>query len=371
MTTSPPAPTSDALFALLRPELAPLRAYAAPAGTLPIKLDANESPWPLSQALRARLATSLAELPLHRYPDPYATAVRVPLAAQLHARPDELVLGCGSDELIALLCTALARPREGRARAVVLYPTPTFSMYRITALAHGLEPLEVPLGADFALDLPKMRAAIAEHRPNLIFLATPNNPTGNAFADDDLRAVIAAAPESLVVLDEAYAAFAGRSLSAWCAEYANVALLGTLSKFGLAAARVGWARLPGALATEVDKARQPFNLNALSQAIAALALGALRPELDAHVAAIVAERTRLTDALALLPSLQVTPSQANFLLVRFAADPTPLVEKLAAAGIAVRAFSETQVALRRCVRITIGTPRENDALLTVLSRELR
>jgi len=362
---------SDAMRALVRPELAQLRAYAAPAGTLPIKLDANESPWPLSQAIRDRLAATLAAIPLHRYPDPRAMAVRTPLAALLEAEPDELVLGSGSDELIALLCTALSRPREGRARAVVLYPTPTFAMYRITALAHGLEPVEVPLRADFTLDLPAMCAAIAEHRPSLVFLATPNNPTGNAFAHQDLREILTAAPESLVVLDEAYGPFTGRSLTSWCDRYANVALLGTLSKIGLAAARVGWARLPAGLAAEVEKARQPFNLSALSQAAAALALGELRPELDAHVAAIVAERARLAAAFAALRGIHVTPSQANFFLVRFDGDPSPVVRGLAAAGIAVRSFHGHGGALANHVRITVGTPRENDALLDVLTRVLR
>jgi histidinol-phosphate aminotransferase len=369
MSDTRPTPTPhDALADLVRPELAQLRAYAAPSGAPPIKLDANESPWPLPAALRARIAADLAEISLHRYPDPRADAVRRPLAAKLGARPEQIVLGSGSDEVIALLCTALARPREGRTRAVVLYPTPTFVMYRITALAHGLEPVEVPLRPDFSLDVPAMQAAIAAHRPSLVFLATPNNPTGNAFDDDALRAVIASAPASLVVIDEAYAAFAGRSLSRWCDEHPNVALLGTLSKIGLAAARVGWARLPDALAAEVEKARQPFNLNALSQAVAALALGPLAPELDAHVAAIVAERARLGRALALLPGVRVTPSDANFFLLRFDADPGPLVARLASEGIAVRYFGGHGAALDRCVRVTVGTPTENDALLAALTR---
>jgi len=359
-----PAP----LAALVRPELAQLRAYAAPAGTPPIKLDANESPWPLPPALRARIASELAEIALHRYPDPRADGVRARLAARLGARPEQLVLGSGSDEVIALLCTALARPREGRARAVVLYPTPTFVMYRITALAHGLEPVEVPLRPDFSLDVPAMQAAIAAHRPSLVFLATPNNPTGNTFTDDAIRAVIASASESLVVIDEAYAAFAGRSLSAWCDDHPNVALLGTLSKIGLAAIRLGWARLPAALAAEVEKARQPFNVNALSQAVAALALGPLAPEFDAHVAAIVAERARLGRALAALPAVHVSPSDANFFLLRFDADPGPLVARLAAEGIAVRYFAGHGAALERCVRVTVGTPTENDALLAALTR---
>jgi histidinol-phosphate aminotransferase len=356
--------------ASLRPELADLRAYSVPAEPAPVKLDANESPWPLPPALRERIARTLAELPLHRYPDPRATELRARLAAHLGARPEELVLGSGSDEVIALLCTAFARPRDGADRAAVLVPTPTFVMYRITALTHGLRPVEVPLDESLQLDVPAMRAALEAHRPSLCFLATPNNPTGNAFRDHDLRALVEGAPYTLFLLDEAYAAFAGRSLSSWVDAYSNVGLLGTLSKIGLAAARVGWARLPHALAREVEKVRQPFNLGGLSQTVAALALGELREELSAHVAAIVAERARLADALPLLPGLRVYPTDANFFFVRVEGDADALVAALARSGVAVRSFHAHGGRLANHLRVTVGTPTENDALLAALGAHL-
>jgi histidinol-phosphate aminotransferase len=354
----------------LRSELTELQAYSVPGDPAPIKLDANESPWPLPPALRERIARALADLPLHRYPDPRATELRARLAASLGARPEELVIGSGSDEVIALLCTALSRPRPGAYRASVLIPVPTFVMYRITALAHGLHPVSVPLDEAFQLDVPAMRAALDEHRPALCFLATPNNPTGNAYRDVAIRSLIEASPDTLFVIDEAYAAFAGRSLSSWVDAYPNVALLGTLSKVGLAAARVGWARLPQPLAREVDKVRQPFNVSALSQSVAALALGELRAELDAHVAAVVAERARLAEALPLLPGLHVYPTAANFFLVRVERDPEALVAALRFSGIAVRSFHAQGGRLARHLRITVGTPTENDALLEALTRHL-
>ncbi len=249
-------------------------------------------------------------------------------------------------------------------------PSPTFVMYRIAALAHGLEPVEVPLAEGFGLDVDAMRDAMARHRPSLLFLASPNNPTGNAFADEAVDALIdAARGETLVVIDEAYAPFAGRSRAALCDRHEHVAALGTLSKVGLAGARIGWARLHPGLAAEVDKVRPPFNLNALSQEVGYLALTELAPLLEARITDIVRERERLTDALAAHPRLSPHPSVANFVLVRV--DETDggagaLVPRLRADGIAVRGFAGHGPPLDAHVRITVGTPAENDRLLSAV-----
>lgn len=355
---------------LLRPELAPLKAYTVPAETFPIKLDANESPWSLPDEARRRIAAELAKIDLHRYPDPAATELRSALGDHLDAHPDQLVIGSGSDEVISILLTALSRPRPGRAKAAVLYPTPTFVMFRISALAHGLEPVEVPLDAQWQIDLPATLETIRQTRPNVIFLATPNNPTGNAFYDTAIEQIIRTASDSLVVIDEAYRAFAGRTLTRFFGAHANVALLGTLSKVGLAAARVGWARLPRALAKEIEKARQPYNLNALSQRVACLALRELAPVLEEHVAKICDERERLGALLEHIPRLEVFPSVANFFFVRFAGDADVLAGNLRAQGILVRSFHSLGGALAGCLRITVGTPQENDRLVGVLRETL-
>ena len=348
-----------------------LSAYRVPAVPPPIKLDANESPWPISESARDRLAAELRTVPLHRYPDGRATRVREPLAARFGGAPDDYVLGAGSDEVIALLMNAFSVPREGADHARVLYPTPTFVMYGITSRANGLEPVEVPLTNSWELDADAMDEALRTHRPTLAFYASPNNPTGNRFDDAILERLIASHPETLHIVDEAYGPFAARSRYDLCERYPQAGVLGTLSKVGLAAARVGWVRLHPVLAAELEKVRQPFNLNELSQVAAALALGELRDEFDAHVASIREERARVIEALAASPHLELFPTEANFVFARVlgpkSGDSQHLAEALLARDVAIRSFHKYGGRLAGHVRITVGTPAENDALLTALS----
>jgi histidinol-phosphate aminotransferase len=353
---------------LVRDALAGLAAYRTPPDPPPIKLDANESPWPLPAEARARLAERLAEAELHRYPDLSAREVKRLIAARLGARPEELVLGVGSDEVIGMLMTSLAQPRARAARPAVVVPTPSFVMIPLTARVHGLEPIEVPLADDWSLDRPAMLAAIAEHRPNLVYLVSPNNPTGNALSDDEVRAMVEAAPESLVIIDEAYGPFAGASRGAWCERHPHVAVLGTLSKVGLAGLRVGWARMHPELAAQVEKARPPYNLNTYAQLAVQVILGELPHVLDDALARIVRERERLSQALSALPDLRVWPSEANFLLVE-SDEAEALHAALLATGIGVRRFASAP-RLARHLRITVGTPEENDALVDALRHTL-
>lgn len=360
--------TDDTRFApLLRPELAALHAYAPAKAGAAIRLDANESPHTLPAEARARLGAALAETALHRYPDVRATALREQIAARENVHPDQIVLGCGSDEVIALILTAFSRPRAGRAKVSVLFPDPSFVMFRLSALAQGHSPVPVALDEAWDLDVPAMTDAIAHHAPHAIFLPSPNNPTGNLFARDRIAAVIAAAPDALVVLDEAYGPFSGVRYDAEMSSNPHhVARLQTLSKLGLAAARVGWAILPRALAREVDKVRQPYNLNALSQTAASLCLGELAPFFDEAVRAIVAERARLAAAMAAMPGVTVSPSAANFLWVEVPGDGAEVYRRLVARGIVVRSFHASGGRLANRLRITVGTAEENDALLSAL-----
>lgn len=364
----------DALVPLLRETLAGLSAYRVPAAPPPVKLDANESPWPLSAAARKLMADRLSSLDFHRYPDGRAEALRAALSATVGGHPDALVFGSGSDEVIALLMTALCRPREGAKKAKVLFPAPTFVMYGITSRALGLEPVAVELDETWNLDEQAMDAALREHRPNLVFYASPNNPTANRFDDAVLRRLVEAHPDVVHIIDEAYGAFADRSCYDWCEQYPQVGVLGTLSKIGLAAARVGWVRLHPWLAGEVDKVRQPFNLNALSQLAATLTLTELRGEFDERVAQVRAERQRLSDEIAGLPGLHAFPSEANFIFTRVG-DAAPgrdqaLAEALLVDGVAVRSFHKYGGRLAGHVRLTVGTPDENDTLLAALRNRL-
>ncbi len=349
---------------LVHEAIASISAYRTAAHPPAIRLDANECPWPLPERARARLAEVLAAAPLHRYPDLPARELKAALAARLGARPEELVLGVGSDEVIGLLMAALGRPREGAARASVVCPTPSFVMIPLTARVHGLAPIEVPLAPDWSLDRAAMLEAIAAARPNLVYLASPNNPTGNALSDADVEAMIDGAAGALVILDEAYGPFAGRTLGHLVEAHPSVAVLGTLSKIGLAGIRVGWARMHPALAAEVDKARPPYNLNVYAQLAARTLLVEMPEVLDEAVARVVAERARLVGALAALPGLRPSPSQANFVLVELD-DPAGVHAGLLARGVGVRRFA-SDARLARHLRVTVGTPAENDALLAAL-----
>lgn len=346
------------LDALLRPELATLKAYVPhPCPPDAVRLDANESPWALDDATREHLAETLRAVPLHRYPDVRATALREAIAAREDCHPDQIVLGSGSDEVIALVQNALSRPRPGRASATVLAPRPSFVMYGITARTLGLVPAYVDLDPQrWDLSPSAITAAIDAWRPNVTFLPSPNNPTGNLLDGAALDAAIAAS-DGLVVLDEAYGAFAGVTYRDRRKRHGHVAQLQTLSKVGLAAIRVGWAILPPRVAAAVEKVRQPYNLNALSQAVATRCLTDLAPALQSTVDRVVAARADLAVALGDIDGVRVDRSDANFLWVELPVETGPVHAALAARGVLVRSFHADPSLVRR-MRITVGTPEE-------------
>lgn len=358
----------DAIRALLRPELGELSSYvpADPPGIV-ARLDANEAPAPSSPAVRDAVLRALHALPLERYPDARATALKAAIGARTGAAPDDLLIGTGSDEVIALLMNALARPREGLPQGVVLSPTPTFVMYRVTARVHGLKPVEVPLDAAWDLDVGSMTRAIDLMRPSMVFIASPNNPTGNRMSEAKLAAVLEAARESVVVIDEAYVDYAGESLRGWRAHYPHLVILRTLSKLGLAALRVGWLEGDPDLVREIDKGRQPFNVSASSQVAATAVLNDAWDAVAAQSAAVVKERARVAAELTRMGGLTVTPSDANFLWVKTTRAAEEVYADLARRGVLVRSFHASGGRLARQLRITIGSPSDDDRLLEALA----
>jgi histidinol-phosphate aminotransferase len=228
----------------------------------------------------------------------------------------------------------------------------------------------VPLRAgDFALDLPALRAAIAAHRPAVVFLAQPNNPTGNCFDEAALVEIIEAAP-GLVVIDEAYAPFTDASLLPRVGEWPNLVVMRTVSKMGLAGLRLGYLAGPAAWVDELDKLRLPYNVNVLTQRAAELALRH-KAVLDAQTAAIRAERGRLFDALAALPGVVPFPSEANFILARMpGARAGELHVALRERGVLVKSLHGAHPLLADCLRVTVGTPEENAAFVAALAAAL-
>ena len=320
------------------------------------KLDANELPYPLPPELRERLGAALAEVALERYPDPRATRLRALLAAQLGVGEDQLVFGNGSDELIALLVESFVGP--------VLYPVPTFVYYRLAGIARGVPLVEVPLRADFTLDEGAVEAAITSYRPATVFLALPNNPTGTLWRTGFALELAARHRDTVIVSDEAYHAYAGVSNLPHLAEHPNLVVMRTLSKVGLAGARVGYTISSTAIANVLEKVRPPYNVSSLDQRAAEVAIEHASEWSAARAAEVVAERPRLAAGL-VAAGAEVFPSESNLVLARFSNAPA-VYERLMTAGISVRAFGDTGP-LAGCLRITVGTPAETDALLRALA----
>jgi histidinol-phosphate aminotransferase len=347
---------------VIRDEVRAMNAYFVPTPAGMVKLDAMENPYGLPEALRREIADAVASAELNRYPDPSAPALVARLRSAMAVPRDcALLLGNGSDEIIHIMIEACAR-----SGALVMAPSPTFVMYSVYAKLCGLRYVPVALNADFTLDAERFIGAMAEHRPAIVFLSYPNPPAGNLFPDADLERVIAAAP-GLVVVDEAYQPFARRTFMDRLARFPNLVLLRTLSKLGLAGVRLGYLVGRPEWIREFDKARSPYNVNVLTQIVAEKVL-AHRDVLDGQARAIVAERGRLAERLRALPGVVQYPSDANFVLARM---PRALdvFEDLKRRGVLVRCFPEHPM-VKDCLRLTVGTPAENERLLEALRTAL-
>ncbi len=349
---------------LVRPEVLALHAYQVPPAEGMVKLDAMENPYTLPPELAGELGQRLAAVAINRYPHPGAPALKARVRSALGIPADlEIVLGNGSDEILQIVSLAVARPG-----AVALSVEPAFAVFRLAALTAGMRYEGVSLRADFSLDEDAVHAAIERHRPALTWIAYPNNPTGNLFPRAAILGIVAASP-GLVAVDEAYFPFAGgATLLPEVGRHPNLLLVRTLSKLGLAGLRLGLAIAPPQWARELEKLRLPYNVNVLTSAAADFVLER-RSVLEAQTAAIVAERSRLEQALARLARLSVFASAANFVLVRVP-DAPGAFEGLRARGILVRNLHGWHPRLENCLRFTVGTSEECNRLTAALSEIL-
>lgn len=340
-----------------------MTAYAVPSAEGLVKLDAMENPYSLPEALRREIADAVAGAPLNRYPDPLAPALLKRLREAMAIAPEHgVLLGNGSDEIIHIVVQSVARPG-----AVVLAPRPSFVMFGVYAQLAGVRYVEVPLRADFALDAEAFLRALAEHRPAVVFIAYPNNPTGNLFSEDTIDAIIAAAP-GLVVIDEAYHAFARKTFMGRLASCPNLVVMRTLSKLGLAGIRLGYAVARPEWIREFDKVRAPYNINILTQIVAERMLARLEV-LEEQARAIADERGRFAAELRKLPGVTVFPSEANFILVRVP-DAQRIVEGMRRRGVLVKSMHGGAPLLDQCVRVTVGTAAEDRCCIAALSQAL-
>ena len=329
--------------------IASLKAYQAKEIPCRVKLDANESPYGFPEVLK-----TLKGVKTNRYPDPEAKGLKKLIAKEFGVRPENILQGNGSDELIYYLITTFGGP--------VLYPTPTFSMYGIISQALNEKRVEVSLDVEFDLAVKPILSAIRKEKPKLVFLSSPNNPTGNCFSPDRILTIMESASKSIVVVDEAYQPFASaRGFIPMLGDYENLVIMRTLSKIGLAALRVGFLIGSEEIINEVNKVRLPFNLNALSQAVAAKALekkGLMRQ----YVKSIISEREKLFKELTDIKGIVVYPSEANFILFKVQ-DADGVYQSLLKKGVLVR---NMKGAVDGCLRVTVGTPEENKIFIRAL-----
>lgn len=360
------------LLNVFRPDVLAMHAYHVQDAAGFIKLDAMENPFTLSPELQAKLGERLGKVALNRYPGTRINDLQAALRAHAKVPADMgLVLGNGSDELISLLSVACAKPG-----AVALAPLPGFVMYEAFAKQNSMKFVGVPLTPDFELDGPAMLAAVREHKPALTYIAYPNNPTANLWDDaviEEIVQAVAANAEAghpgLVIIDEAYQPFASKSFHDRLPRHPHVLLMRTLSKFGLAGVRLGYMLGRAELIEQVEKVRPPYNISVLNTEAALFALEHA-DEFTRQAALIKSERERLMAALAILPGAKAYPSQANMILVRVN-DAAGAFAALKARGILIKNVSGLHQLLANCIRLTVGSPTENDALIAALAEVLR
>ena len=344
---------------LLRPEVLALHAYHVPPASGMIKLDAMENPHLLPRALRDDIARLVADAEINRYPDAAAHQLKANICKVTNLPSGmEVLLGNGSDEIIQLLALAVAKPG-----AVLLSVEPSFVMYKMIATFVGMRYAGVPLAEDFSLDLKAMLDAIRREQPALVFLAYPNNPTGNLFDADAIRQIIQAAP-GLVVVDEAYYAFARDSFIPQLAHYDNLLVMRTFSKLGMAGLRLGFLAGSKTWLEQLEKLRLPYNVGVLPQLVAAKLLEH-HDVLLAQAENIKLERAKLLAALKVVNAVQAYPSAANFILFRVA-KATQIFEGMKQRGVLIKNLNGGHPALADCLRVTVGTPDENQKFIAAL-----
>jgi histidinol-phosphate aminotransferase len=347
---------------LIRPEILEMAAYHADVADVTVKLDANENPYRFSDTLLKELFADLATVALNRYPDAEATELKGIISRKLGISQEQILLGNGSDEILqALMLTFWS------VGAKMMIPVPTFSMYGIIGRLAGYEVLEVSLDDNFDLCTEEMISLARREAVKLIFLASPNNPTGNCFSEDKIIELIENTG-AVVVVDEAYAAFSDQDFLPKLKKYENLVILRTLSKIGMAGLRVGMMFAARGMVYEVNKARLPYNVNSLSQKAAGFIL-THDDELLAQIEKIKAGREWLLDKMSGIKGIHVYPSESNIILFRVSGGGEKLFKQLIEDKILIRNLSRPG-RLYNCFRVCVGTEDENRLFIEALTRRM-
>jgi histidinol-phosphate aminotransferase len=351
----------DQIKKLIKPAVLEASAYHVPDSHDLIKLDAMENPYVWPDDIKSAWSNHLKRAELNRYPDASTGELREKLSTILDLPDDTaMMFGNGSDELIQIILLALNKNSN-----VVMAPEPGFVMYRLLSSLLELEYVGVPLSDNFSLNLPVMLETIKEKQPAVIFIAWPNNPTGNMFDQESIETVIKAAP-GLVVIDEAYHVFAQKSMMSCLEKYPNVLLMRTLSKLGLAGLRLGILFGAPAWITELEKLRLPYNIGTLNQLSANFIIENISL-LEQQAGQIRSDRASVYKALLDIKGVEAWPSEANFILFRVAQKGAEHVHtELLKHKILIKNLHGAHPLLENCLRVTIGTREENDLFLSKL-----
>jgi histidinol-phosphate aminotransferase len=348
------------LMELVRDKVKGLKAYQVENLDEGIKLHANENPYPPSPELLKKIFQRLDELELNRYPDPDCRNLKQAIANKTGALPEQIIIGNGSDELIQYLMQVLCDEGD-----TIAFPDPTFAMYGITAQCLGLTPVNFPLNDKWDFEAQTALEVLAKNKARLVFISYPNNPTGNCFSEQEIQKLIEQF-DGIVVLDEAYHDFAGKSFLKEMDKHNNLVVLRSLSKIGLAGLRIGYGIFPSVLAEQVNKVRLPYNSNSLSQWVATELLNDFA-HVQNQIQSIVEERSRLTDELSKLPAIIAYPSNSNFILFQATNGGEKLFNELKINGTLLRNLN-AHPRLKNCLRVTIGTKQENNQFLDQLRK---
>jgi len=343
---------------MIRSDIKALAAYHVPDSVGMIKLDAMENPFSMPESLRQQWCDTLAAVDINRYPDADMAELRGKIAAHAGVSADQILLGNGSDELIQMILMIICP-------GTCVVPSPTFVMYDL--ISHWLKrPVaSVPLSAEFQLDADQFLQVCAREKAEVAFLACPNNPTGNLWPEATIRK-IASGFNGLLVIDEAYGPFAERHHTDLLAD--NVMVLRTFSKLGWAGLRLGYLIGEAKQIAHLNKVRMPYNINALTQSSALFLLDHFEV-FEQQAGEIKVERERVIASLSTMDAIEVFPSQTNFVLIRVA-DADVVFEQLKQRGILIKNINSARGLLANCLRITIGTNTENDAVLKALGELL-
>jgi len=343
----------------LRRDLWDLKAYNANQLECEYKLDANESPWDLPEKIKIELSRMIMEgFNANRYPDSDATDLRKDIAQYCEVDPENILVGSGSDELIHIIINAFIEKGD-----VVLCPAPSFGMYKMFTKISGGIPVEIPLDVCYNYQTDLILEAVKKHNPKMIFLCTPNNPTGNAIPISDIRRILDFF-SGIVVIDEAYIEFGNESMTKKILDYPNGIVLRTFSKaMGLAGLRIGYSICNKELASQIFIVKPPYNINTFSQKAASICLKNL-DIIHQRVLYIKEQRENLKTLLKQIDGVYVYPSEANFILIRVP-DGNKVYKALLEQGILVRNFSDHPM-LKNCLRITVGDEEANNALYKAL-----